>query len=393
MSIDILKVANEAQKKKESNPDVINATVGMYYDETGFIGGMPSVFEGLKALDENHMLPYPAVDGAEPFKSNVISWVLGEYEDKLRKDLYIASCATPGGSGAITGTFGVYGKQGDKVLASDIRWQYDRFADRAHLSIFEHRLFKNGGFDLESFDEKLKELSKVQKQIIIIVNDPCQNPTGYTLSMKEWESILSIFNTYKNNDLIFLYDLAYLEFTDENDARLKLSYLNRLEKHVLTMITFSGSKTFGAYGLRLGAAIALSKDEDKITHFKQAFVNEARGSWSATPTPAIELLNYFSNEKHQQAFLKDLNTMKKIVQKRSYMFKEQAQDAGLKTLPFKSGFYTIVLTNNEHEAFLKLMEHNIYTIPMAGGIRIALCSLPLREIDGLAYRIHNILSK
>lgn len=391
MIVDILQLAKEAAKKKEFNPNVINATVGMYYDENGLIGGMPSVFKGLKSFSEEQVLPYPASDGAEPFKSNVISWVLGQYEDKLRKSLYMAASATPGGSGAIAATFSVYSNPGDYVFVSNIRWQYDRYADRAHLNLFEHNTFIDDHFDVKSFESSLGELAKKQKQIIIVVNDPCHNPTGYTLSMNEWKDILLILNSFKENEIVFLYDLAYLEFTDEKDARNKISYLDVLDKHVLTMISFSGSKTFGAYGIRMGAAIAMSKDEAKIRHFKRAFINEARGSWSATPTAAIELLNYFSLKENQKEFLQDLENMKSIVQKRSNMFKEQAKEHDLKTHPFKSGFYTIVLADDPDEAFKKLLEHDIYTIPMAGGVRIALCSLTLKEIDGLAGRIKEII--
>jgi aspartate/tyrosine/aromatic aminotransferase len=391
MSIDILHLAKEAQKKKEKNPKVINATVGMYYDEDGFIGGMPSVFKGLRNLDEEHMLPYPAVDGGEPFKSNVISWVLGSYEAKLRKNLYMAACATPGGGGAIAGTLAVYANPQDYIFVSNIRWQYDRYADRAHLRLFEHNTFIDGHFDLESFEQKLYELSQTQKQIIVIVNDPCHNPTGYTLSIDEWKELLIILNKFVKNDIVFLYDLAYLEYTSEEDSRLKISYLDVLNAHVLTMITFSGSKTFGVYGVRLGAAIALSKDETKIIHFKKAFSNEARGSWSTTPTPAIELLNHFSQKQYQPEFFKDLNQMKQVIQKRCSIFSEQAKEIGLKTHPFKSGFYTIVLADDEEKAFKQLLAHDIYTIPMSGGIRIALCSLPIKEVDGLAQRIQKIL--
>ena len=392
MLIDILQLAKEAQRKKMTNPNVINATVGMYFDEEGRVGGMPSVFKGIKSLDENQMLPYPAVDGGEPFKSNVISWVLGAYEEKLRKNLYISACATPGGSGAISGTFAVYGKPRESLFISNIRWQYDRFAARARLNIFEHNTFIDGHFDLDSFNQKLGELSKIQKQIIVIVNDPCHNPTGYTLSIDEWKSILCILNEYRDNDIVFLYDLAYLEYTSENDPRNKLSYLDVLDKHVVTIISFSGSKTFGIYGIRMGAAIALSKDENKILYFKKAFINEAKGSWSATPTTAIELLNHFAIKSNQPEFLQDLDKMKLVMQERSIMFREQAQKAGLKTHPFISGFYIIILSDDPEQAFKDLLEHDIYTIPMAGGIRIALCSLTLPEIDGLAARIQKIIN-
>ncbi|MFA6801124.1 MAG: aminotransferase class I/II-fold pyridoxal phosphate-dependent enzyme [Acholeplasmataceae bacterium] len=393
MIVDILQLANEAQRKKEINPEVINATVGMYFNEEGCVGGMPSVFQGFKTLNENQVLPYPASDGGEPFKSNVISWVLGSYEDKLRKSLYIAASATPGGSGAIAGTFAIYANPGDYVFVSDIRWQYDRYAASKKLKLFEHNTFIDGHFDLDSFESRLEKLCKIQKQVIIVVNDPCHNPTGYTLSMDEWKEMLIIFNKFKENDIVFMYDLAYLEFTDEKDARLKISYLDVLAPHVLTIITFSGSKTFGIYGLRMGAAIALSKDETKIKNFRNAFIEEARGSWSATPKAAIELLNYFSDKKNQLAFFLDLENMKASVQLRSKMFKTQASEIGLETHPFKSGFYTIVLAKDPEEAFKKLLDHQIYTIPMAGGIRIALCSLPLKEIDGLAHRIQKIINE
>ncbi len=391
MSVDILQLAKEAAAKKQTNPNVINATIGMYYDEEGRIGGMPSVFKGLKALNEDQVLPYPAADGGEPFKSNVISWVLGQYEDKLRKDLYISACATPGGSGAITQTFDLYGKPGNKVFISDVRWQYDRFASRAHLSIFDHNTFVDGHFDIDSFQSRLAALCEIQKQVIVIINDPCHNPTGYILSMCEWKKILSILNQFKDNDIVFLYDIAYLEFTNEEDSRLKLSYLNVLEDHVITIVSFSGSKTYGVYGVRLGAAIAISKNEQKILDYQKNAVAHARGSWSSTPTPAIELLNYFSLEEHQNDFLKDLEHIKTSVKARSDLFKSQAEENHLLTHPFESGFYTIVLAEDPDLAFKKLLDQDIYTIPMAGGIRLSLCSLPLKEIDGLAGRIKEIL--
>ncbi len=391
MIVDILQLAKEAAAKKELNPNVINATIGMYFDEEGRIGGMPSVFKGLKSLDEDHVLPYPAADGGEQFKSNVISWVLGTYEEKLRKSLYMSACATPGGSGAITATFDIYGKPYEKVFISNIRWQYDRFANRAHLSIFDHNTFVDGHFDIVSFKEELAKLCAVQKQVIVIINDPCHNPTGYTLSLCEWKQILSILNMFKDNQIVFLYDLAYLEFTHEEDSRLKISYLDVLEENVLTIISFSGSKTYGIYGVRLGAAIAISKDEKKVLNFQKAAIEHARGSWSATPTSAIELLNYFSIKDNQKDFLMDLEVMKKRVKARSDLFKKQAADINLLTHPFKSGFYTIVLADDPDETFKKLLKEEIYTIPMSGGVRLSLCSLPLKEIDGLAVRIKEII--
>jgi aspartate/tyrosine/aromatic aminotransferase len=195
-----------------------------------------------------------------------------------------------------------------------------------------------------------------------------------------------------NNHIVFLYDVAYLDFSHEEDTRRKMTYLPQLKEHVITIISFSGSKTFGAYGLRLGAAVGVSQSEEKIKKFHSMYVNEARGSWSATPTVSIELLNHFSKEENRQQFIKGLSHITGLVKERSASFVSQAKEIGLKTHPFRSGFYTVVLTSDPDKDYLKLAEHHIFAVPMSGGIRVALCSLSKKDIIGLPKRIKSILN-
>lgn len=391
MAVDILKISKDAMEASKLYDDVINASIGMFYDEKKAIGGMPTVSQAIRNLTDDEMLPYPAVDGGALFKNNLYTWVFKDYLATIKQSFFMNACATPGGSGAIASTFSVFGTPGESIFVSDIRWQYERFADRAKLNIFEHNLFKGDHFDLESFDARLSELSKKQKRIIVIINDPCHNPTGFTLSEFEFKAILSSMNQLKDNDIIFLYDLAYLEYSHESDNRKKLSFLPMLEDHVTTVIAFSGSKTFGVYGLRLGAAIYLSKKEEVIQKIHPKFVNEARGSWSATPTASIELFNKFSIKENYDQFKVDLHKINDLVQKRSESFITQAKTVGLKTHPFRSGFYTVVLTPNPDQDYLTLAKHHIFAVPMNGGVRFALCSLSLKEIDGLPQKIKSIL--
>lgn len=392
MAVDILKISKDAIEASKRYDDVINASIGMFYDEDKAIGGMPTVSKAIKSLTDDEILPYPAVDGGPVFKKNVISWVLGKYEEDIRKHMFVNACVTPGGSGAIASTFSIFSKPGDSIFVSDIRWQYERFADRAKLNVFEHELFDGDHFNLKSFRERLLQLCKKQHEVIVIINDPCHNPTGFTLSEQEFKDILYILNEMRHNSIIFLYDLAYLEYSHEEDNRRKISHLPRLQEHVLTIIGFSGSKTFGVYGLRMGAAIMLSINEDKVKAAHPKYVNEARGSWSATPTISIELFNKFQIAENKANFLKDLDKINTLVQKRSQSFITQAKAIGLKTHPFRSGFYTVVLTKDPEKDYLKLAEHRIFAVPMNGGVRFALCSLSLNDIDGLPQKIKTILN-
>lgn len=391
MAVDILKISRDAREAKKLYNDVIDASIGMFFDEDKSIGGMPSVSKAIRTLTDDQVLPYPSVDGGPVFKKNLISWVLGKYEEEIKKTMHVEACATPGGSGAIASTFSVMAKPNDYIFVSDVRWQYERFADRAKLNVFEHKLFDGDAFNMQSFKERLDALCAIQHQVIVIINDPCHNPTGYTLSVKEFDQILHILNEKKDNAIIFLYDVAYLEFTHEQDNRLKMSHLPLLEEHVTTVVSFSGSKTFGVYGLRMGAAILMSKNKEIVLDAHKKFVNEARGSWSATPTISIELFNHFSKPEHKKTFLKDLDRLNSLVQARSKSFNEQAKEIGLVTYPFRSGFYTVILTKDPDKDYLKLQEHRIYAVPMNGGIRLALCSLSKNEIIGLPQKIKSIL--
>jgi aspartate/tyrosine/aromatic aminotransferase len=392
VAVDILKISKDAREASKKYPDVINASIGMFYDEDKKIGGMPTVTHAIRNLADEEILPYPSVDGGPVFKNNLFKWVFGPYEDLLKEHFYVNACATPGGSGAIASAFSVFSQPGESIFVSDVRWQYERFADRAKLHVFEHKLFKDDTFDMESFSKRLDELCHLQHRVIVIINDPCHNPTGFTLSQDEFSKILDILNEKKNNEIIFLYDMAYLEFSHEENNRKKLSMLTKLEKHVITLIAFSGSKTFGVYGLRLGAAIYLGRDEKTISQIHTRFVNEARGSWSATPTASIELFNKFSIKENKERFKVDLDKINTLVQKRSQSFIQQAKAIGLKTHPFRSGFYTVVLTDHPEQDYLKLAEHRIFAVPMTGGVRFALCSLSLKEIDGLPQKIKSILN-
>lgn len=392
MAVDILKISKDARDAKKIYDDVIDASIGMFFDEDKSIGGMPSVSKAIRSLADDQVLPYPSVDGGPAFKKNLISWVLGKYEDTIRKTMFVEACATPGGSGAIASTFSVMAKPKDYIFVSDVRWQYERFADRAKLNIFEHKLFDGDAFNIHSFRERLDALCAIQQKVIVIVNDPCHNPTGYTLSIDEFDQIIDILNKKVNNDIVFLYDVAYLEFTHEEDNRLKMSHLPQLKDHVMTVISFSGSKTFGVYGLRMGAAILMSKQKEKVLDAHKKYVNEARGSWSATPTISIELFNHFAKPENKKVFLKDLDRLNGLVQARSKSFIEQAKQIGLVTYPFRSGFYTVILTKDPDQDYLKLQEHHIYAVPMNGGIRLALCSLSINEIKGLPQKIKTILN-
>ncbi len=391
MVIDILQISREAREAKRHFRDVVDGSVGMFIDEEGFVGGLPIVYENLIKMMPEQLIPYPAVDGGQPFKNNVFSWAFQNYENLIKEHFHSYVVATPGGSGAIAAVLNNHSEPGDEVLVSDIRWQYDRFSEPAKLTLHSHPLFKGDHFDLEGFTKELKALCQIQHRVIVIINDPCHNPSGYTLSHAEWLGILEALNQQTANEMILLYDIAYIDYSCEIDQRAKAAELVRLAPHVNILVAFSGSKTFGTYGVRVGALIGLSRDADWIAKSRNRVFNFARGTWSCTPTPAIELLNRMLSPELKPSFVEGLRKARATIIQRGQLFLDQAKTVGLPLVPYRNGFYVIVTCPNAYEVYQKLTEHRIYAVPVEQGIRMALCSMSLKDIDGLPARLKKII--
>ncbi|HAV19682.1 MAG TPA: hypothetical protein DCX17_01475 [Firmicutes bacterium] len=391
MIIDILQISRDAREAKHRFDDVIDCSIGMFIDEDGFVGGLPVVFDAFKHMPPELLIPYPSVDGGQPFKDNVFKWVFQAYEQKIQDSFNYFVCATPGGSGAVAAVLRTQVPKGEQVLVSDIRWQYDRFSEPAGIFLHSHELFDGDKFNFASFKKELSYLCKKQNKVVVIVNDPCQNPSGYTLTFEEWEQILSILNEHSSNEIVLLYDIAYIDYSCEIDQRRKASALVNLKDHVQIFVTFSGSKTFGAYGMRMGALIGLSRKADFLKDAREKVLALARGMWSATPTPAIELLNLMFEEERKPDFLQGLAKARQTIIRRGHLFLKQAQEVDLPLVPYINGFYTIVKCPNSYACYEKLAKNHIYAVPVEQGIRIALCSLSLKDIDGLALKLKSIM--
>ena len=82
-----------------------------------------------------------------------------------------------------------------------------------------------------------------------------------------------------------------------------------------------------------------------------------------------------------------------LMAERSSIFLKEAKACGLETYPYKEGFFvTLSIKDNDfrnryHQA---LMDEHIYTVCVNHGIRVAVCSLPLKKVAGLAERMKRI---
>lgn len=380
-----LLIGKEARDAKSKNPNVIDSTIGMLFDEDGSFLEFKSVEEVSRDLNAKEKYSYGSTPGDPKYHEALYKWVFREYLDEIRSSMKLACIATPGGSGAICNTFSNYLDENQKVLLPSLMWtNYIQMAREQRLAYETYELFdSNGGFNLQDFEYKMLKLKREQGRIVVVINDPCQNPTGYSMSYIEWIGVVDVINSISRDGtpVILLYDMAYIDYDMRGfeASRKNIKLFTNLNENVMVVLAFSGSKTLGLYGLRIGAQIGMTKSEVSIEDFKKANDFSARGMWSGTSTLGQSIITKVFEDKPEQ-FACELEYARDLLIERAKAFKEEALKVGLKHYPYECGFFVTIPCQNPKDTFEALKEKGLYVIPLKVGIRLTLSSITKDEV-------------
>jgi len=388
----VFKITKLAKAAKAEGKDVIDATIGTLRNEDGSLAVNKIVYENLEKISDTDKASYASqIIGNQDYLDAVKDWVL---QDKCQ-NMYCALNATAGGTGAITSVIFSTLKAGETFLYPDTGWgNYKIIADTLGLNKQNYEMFKDDSFNTESLRNNAEDILIKQGHLTLIINDPCQNPTGYSLSYKEWEETVNILNELSSlGTIVLINDIAYIDYSrDLEHSRDYLDCFKKLNENVLVAVAFSCSKTMSAYGQRTGADIILSNNKAATEELGNALERYSRSTWSNINNAfMINFAEVMNN--HKDEFLKENRQMTEMLNKRAELFIKQAEDCSLPVYPYKDGFFVTVKVDNEtrdqyHEA---LLNKDIYTIKVNKGIRVALCSLSLDKCNNLAYKLKEIL--
>ena len=379
LSNNILSLSQIAAEAKKNNPSVINATIGMLNDSNDDFYTFKAVSEVLKTISYYDSFSYADTDGGDGFKDAVLNWIFGKYTSSFKQLYNVGVVATPGGSGAISTTFENYLNFGDKVMVPSVMWEtYITIAKERGCGVEKYDLYDSeSNFNLNSIKESIIKLMPQQENIILVINDPCHNPTGFCMTDKDYDDLINLLNEF-DYPFVLLMDVAYFDFYDVDGdiIRSRFHKLSKLNEKVLINFAFSASKTFGIYGLRIGANILLSKDENEITNFNNAISYTARANWGSSSRLGISLVEkLLSTPSYYEMFKSEVRKVALMLQKRSDAFIIEANRVGLEMLPYERGFFVCVPANDPVLLMNKLHEYDVYVVVTKTCIRIALCAI------------------
>ncbi len=357
---------------------VINATVGSLLDDSGKLIVLPSVAEALKGLSPHDFAEYAPIAGLPAYLDAAKKAIFRDYIPRG----FLEAVATPGGTGALHNAIQNYTKRGDTVLTTDWHWgPYATITQELERKLDIYSLYNdNGTYNTDALSDKLEEVFARQDGVLIILNTPSHNPTGYSLTSEDWDRLISLlgrFSEDKSKKIILLVDVAYLDFAgDAEEVRAFLPKLDNLPDNLLPLIAFSMSKSYTMYGMRSGALLCLSPNKDIADEFKAVNSFSNRGTWSNGTRSAMEVLvRIFADPTLRKKVAEERDSALSLLLSRGNIFTEAIEKAGLNMCPYHCGFFAIVLCDDPDAVAAEAMKDGVFTVPMGQGIRVSIASL------------------
>lgn len=175
---------------------------------------------------------------------------------------------------------------------------------------------------------------------------------------------------------------------EKEEVRKIFKKLSNLPANILSIVAYSMSKGFTLYGQRTGAMIGVSSSKEIIEEFAAINQYTSRATWSNINRPAMKTLaNIYSDSELLAATEKERDDYYQMIKARADLFTKEAEECGLPMLPYVAGFFLSIPAKNPDAICDKLHEDNIFAVPLAAGVRIAVCAVPLKKIAGMAAKV------
>lgn len=363
-----------AEKGKDA---VVNATIGSLLDDNGELVVMSSVEKVVKSLKPAEYSEYAPIAGTAGFKKAIMKAAFCDYEPKS----FTAVVATPGGTGAIRNTISNYSCPGDRILTHNWHWApYTSIVGEMGRSLEHYEMFdESGEFNAADFEYKVGKLLKNQEHLVIILNTPANNPTGYSMTLQDWYKVKAVLDKVDlDKKVALLVDVAYIDFAGEDlETREFLKVIDNLRSNILPIVAYSASKAFFLYGFRCAAMICLAHNPEVAEEFERVCAFSSRASWSNSPrAPQTVLEKIYSDPE----LLKEVQAERKVdrdmLLARGNAFNEEAAAVGLEIVPFMAGFFVTIPCEDPDALCAALEKKGVFLISIGGGARVSIASIP-----------------
>lgn len=364
----------------DPRPTKIDLGVGVYKDEQGVTAVMSAVRKAeQRILDSEKTKTYLGIAGNKGYGAAVLDLALADSVDRSR----VRIAQAPGGTGSLWVLMQLINRArpGATVWVSDPTWpNHNPIAENSGLVVKTYPYFDTVTRGVK-FEQMLAALDQLTAADVVLLHGCCHNPTGANLTNAQWDQVAASFA--KTGALPFI-DLAYLGF---GDGLLEDAYGTRkiLASVPEALVAFSGSKNFGLYRERVGAAILVAKDTASADVTQSQLLNIIRGAYSQPPDHGAEIIRTILEDADLRAeWETELNTMRArmigLREKLSAAIRQKSNSENFDFIAAHRGMFSLLGLENAVVKRLKA-ENGIY---MIGDSRINVAGIPEDRIGDLA---------
>ena len=273
---------------KDSRPNKINLSIGIYFDDAGKIPMLPSVRAAeMKVVENAGARPYLPMEGAANFRSAVQELLFGADHPAL-KEGRVVTMQTVGSSGGLKvgGDFIKRYFPNSTMLLSDPSWDNHRAVfEGSYLKVETYPYYDAATGGLR-FAEMLAALNQAAKHSIVLLHACCHNPTGVDLSNEQWQQLVPVL---KERELIPFLDLAYQGY---GDGIAEDAYAIRLlaSEGLSFFVANSFSKSMSLYGERCGALTVVCPDAAQAVNVLGQMKANIRRNYSNPPIHGSQMV-------------------------------------------------------------------------------------------------------
>ena len=358
-------------KETAAIPGAINATIGIATSNKKAMA-LPSINKVITEINNSEYLPYSPTPGLPKMRELWKEKILAD-NPSINKDFLSLPMVTTGITQGIDIAANLFSESGDALLLPNLFWQnYAQiYTIKLGNKIYKYNQFdENNEFSISNFKETLYSIN--EDKISLILNFP-NNPTGYTPSDVELNSLVDVISTYakenKNKQLIIVSDDAYFGLFFENNHKtptLSATYKLAENENCLIVKLDGITKEFYSWGLRVGFITYYTKNNE----LRKILLEKTQGylrSTTSSPSNLSQQIAVRLLDNKQSLEEKEIND--KIIEERYNELKQaistEQLDQLVRVLPFNSRyFFTIKLPSNinAHEFRLKFLNEYKYGV-------------------------------
>jgi aspartate aminotransferase len=364
----------------DSRPTKIDLGVGVYKDEKGVTPVMTSVRKAEeRILSDEKTKTYLGIAGNKGYGSAVLDLVLADSVDRSR----VRIAQAPGGTGSLWVLMKLINRArpGATVYVSDPTWaNHNPIAINSGLKVATYPYFDPETRGVR-FPEMLGALDKLGAGDVVLLHGCCHNPTGANLANEQWDQVAA--SLARTGALPFV-DLAYLGFGDgiEADAYGTRKIVSSVPE---TLIAFSGSKNFGLYRERVGAAILVARNGEEADVTNSQLLNIIRGAYSQPPDHGAEIIRTILEDAGLRAeWEAELTIMRNrmitLREKLAAAIRERSNSTDFDFVADHRGMFSLLGLPEAAVDHLKA-ENGVY---MTGDSRINVAGIPEDRVGDLA---------